>query len=50
MTGRRECVALLKELGLPVEYIVLPTFAYEHKVTSLRLNLLQFYMFCTVRN
>eukprot|EP00884_Botryococcus_braunii_P004826 jgi/Botrbrau1/14344/Bobra.0014s0001.1 len=28
----KECVALLKELGYPVEYIVLPTFAYEHKV------------------
>ncbi|KAI8465795.1 MAG: hypothetical protein J3K34DRAFT_525046 [Monoraphidium minutum] len=27
-----ECIALLKELGAPVEYIVLPTFAYEHKV------------------
>lgn len=23
---------LIKELGAPVEYIVLPTFAYEHKV------------------
>ena len=28
----RECVRLVKELGLPVEYIVLPTFAYEHKI------------------
>ena len=28
----RECVALIKELGAPVEFIVLPTFAYEHKV------------------
>ena len=28
----RECVALVKELGAPVEFIVLPTFAYEHKV------------------
>ena len=27
----RECVELLKELGSPVEHIVLPTFAYEHK-------------------
>ncbi|KXZ51187.1 hypothetical protein GPECTOR_13g674 [Gonium pectorale] len=27
-----ECVRLLKELDAPVEYIVLPTFAYEHKV------------------
>jgi hypothetical protein len=27
-----ECVRLLKELGAPVEYIVLPTFAYEHKI------------------
>lgn len=25
-------VQLLKELGAPVEYIVLPTFAYEHKI------------------
>ncbi|KAL0332121.1 UNVERIFIED_CONTAM: hypothetical protein Scaly_2113600 [Sesamum calycinum] len=24
--------ALLKELGAPVEYIILPTFAYEHKI------------------
>ena len=23
---------LVKELGLPVEFIVLPTFAYEHKI------------------
>jgi hypothetical protein len=23
---------LVKELGAPVEYIVLPTFAYEHKI------------------
>lgn len=29
-----ECIALLNELGGPVEYIVLPTFAYEHKVSS----------------
>jgi hypothetical protein len=27
----RECVALVKELNAPVKYIVLPTFAYEHK-------------------
>ncbi|KAG2498386.1 hypothetical protein HYH03_003645 [Edaphochlamys debaryana] len=27
-----ECLRLLKELDAPVEYIVLPTFAYEHKV------------------
>ncbi|RDX91820.1 hypothetical protein CR513_26145 [Mucuna pruriens] len=27
-----ECIQLIKELGDPVEYIVLPTFAYEHKV------------------
>lgn len=27
-----ECVRLIKELGAPVEYIVLPTFAYEHKI------------------
>jgi hypothetical protein len=26
-----ECVQLLKEIGAPVEHIVLPTFAYEHK-------------------
>lgn len=28
----RECVRLVKELGLPVEHIVLPTFAVEHKL------------------
>ncbi len=28
----RECVALVKELGAPVEHIVLPTFAVEHKL------------------
>lgn len=28
----RECVALVKELGIEVKHIVLPTFAYEHKV------------------
>jgi hypothetical protein len=28
----RECVALVKELGCPVEHIVLPTFAVEHKL------------------
>lgn len=28
----RECVRLVKELDLPVEHIVLPTFAYEHKI------------------
>ena len=28
----RECIALLQELDAPVEFIVLPTFAYEHKV------------------
>jgi hypothetical protein len=28
----KECVQLIKELGAPVEYIVLPTFAYEHKI------------------
>lgn len=27
-----ECLRLIKELNAPVEYIVLPTFAYEHKV------------------
>ncbi|EFJ41123.1 hypothetical protein VOLCADRAFT_107814 [Volvox carteri f. nagariensis] len=27
-----ECIRLIKELDAPVEYIVLPTFAYEHKV------------------
>ena len=26
-----ECVAMIRSLGAPVEYIVLPTFAYEHK-------------------
>ncbi|KAL9674406.1 hypothetical protein QQ045_030678 [Rhodiola kirilowii] len=28
----KECIRLVKELGAPVEYIVLPTFAYEHKI------------------
>lgn len=28
----RECVRLVKQLGLPIEHIVLPTFAYEHKI------------------
>ncbi|WCJ25639.1 hypothetical protein M5689_007509 [Euphorbia peplus] len=28
----KECIQLVKELGSPVEYIVLPTFAYEHKI------------------
>lgn len=28
----RECVALVKELGMSVEHILLPTFAYEHKI------------------
>ncbi|XP_051141369.1 uncharacterized protein LOC127258537 isoform X2 [Andrographis paniculata] len=28
----QECIQLVKELGCPVEYIVLPTFAYEHKI------------------
>ncbi|KAF8071318.1 rbm8a [Scenedesmus sp. PABB004] len=28
----QECVNLLRELGAPVAHIVLPTFAYEHKV------------------
>ncbi|XP_020538872.1 uncharacterized protein LOC105644126 isoform X1 [Jatropha curcas] len=28
----KECIQLLKELEAPVEYIVLPTFAYEHKI------------------
>lgn len=27
-----ECLHLLRELDAPIEYIVLPTFAYEHKV------------------
>ena len=27
-----ECLRLLKELDAPVEYIILPTFAYEHKI------------------
>ncbi|KAL5726013.1 hypothetical protein ACHQM5_009086 [Ranunculus cassubicifolius] len=27
-----ECIELVKELGAPVEHIVLPTFAYEHKI------------------
>lgn len=29
---RRECIQLLNELDLPVEVIMLPSFAYEHKV------------------
>ncbi|KMZ75420.1 hypothetical protein ZOSMA_114G00170 [Zostera marina] len=28
----RECVELVKELSCPVEFIILPTFAYEHKI------------------
>ncbi|XP_020578668.1 uncharacterized protein LOC110023538 [Phalaenopsis equestris] len=28
----KECIQLLEELNAPVEYIVLPTFAYEHKI------------------
>ncbi|XP_047314755.1 uncharacterized protein LOC124918757 isoform X2 [Impatiens glandulifera] len=28
----KECIQLVKELEAPVEYIVLPTFAYEHKI------------------
>ena len=28
----RECIALVKELNMPVEYIILDTFAYEHKI------------------
>ena len=28
----KECIKLLQELDAPVEYIVLPTFAYEHKI------------------
>ena len=28
----RECISLVKELGYPVEHIVLPTFAVEHKL------------------
>ncbi|XP_057849355.1 uncharacterized protein LOC131060213 isoform X1 [Cryptomeria japonica] len=28
----KECIQLLKELEAPVEHIILPTFAYEHKV------------------
>ena len=27
-----DCLHLLKELDAPVEYIILPTFAYEHKI------------------
>lgn len=27
-----ECLALLRNLNAPVEYIILPTFAYEHKI------------------
>lgn len=28
----KECIQLLKELDAPVEHILLPTFAYEHKI------------------
>ncbi|KAH0436597.1 hypothetical protein IEQ34_026379 [Dendrobium chrysotoxum] len=28
----KECIQLVEELNAPVEYIVLPTFAYEHKI------------------
>ncbi|GAV65717.1 DUF4336 domain-containing protein [Cephalotus follicularis] len=28
----KECIQLVTELGAPVEFIVLPTFAYEHKI------------------
>ncbi|XP_008647295.1 uncharacterized protein [Zea mays] len=28
----KECIQMLKELDAPVEHIVLPTFAYEHKI------------------
>ncbi|XP_055825372.1 uncharacterized protein LOC129893947 isoform X2 [Solanum dulcamara] len=28
----KECIQLVKELGYPVKYIILPTFAYEHKI------------------
>ncbi|KAE8778163.1 hypothetical protein D1007_48973 [Hordeum vulgare] len=28
----KECIQLIKELGAPVEHIVLATFAYEHKI------------------
>ncbi|CAN6477340.1 unnamed protein product [Victoria cruziana] len=28
----KECIELVKDLGASVEYIVLPTFAYEHKI------------------
>jgi hypothetical protein len=31
VVSTQECVSLVKELGCPVEYIVLGTFAYEHK-------------------
>ncbi|KAG8384646.1 hypothetical protein BUALT_Bualt04G0139500 [Buddleja alternifolia] len=28
----KECIQLVKELNAPVEHIILPTFAYEHKI------------------
>lgn len=28
----RECIEMVKELGSPVKFIILPTFAYEHKI------------------
>lgn len=32
IAATRECIRLVNELGLPVEVIMLPSFAYEHKV------------------
>ncbi|CAL5218999.1 g754 [Coccomyxa viridis] len=32
IAATRECISLVKELGYPVEHIVLPTFAVEHKL------------------
>ena len=29
-----ECMDLLRELNAPVKYIVLPSHAYEHKVSE----------------
>lgn len=28
----QECIRLVKELNCPVQFIILPTFAYEHKI------------------
>ncbi|CAA2933304.1 Homoserine O-acetyltransferase isoform 4 [Olea europaea subsp. europaea] len=32
IASTKECIQLVKELRAPVECIILPTFAYEHKI------------------